>query len=283
LTSGGGFQTVFAANGQFYVMYYVNSFDPSSPYGYGNSGQLVFRSSDGATWEQVGELTSSSQELVGVMPDGTLVARSYAATGLSGISTSADGVNWILHDLSPLIEPSDGEIVVIDLRVVTVGEQGITASGAVINDEIAEEGGRSIERDGVRLEVKSSFDGQVRAFEAETGDEIPEQNLRYTNLGALDVLADDGSVLASFTSVEWQQLVIYRELQPFTYVLLHSDDGVHWSRENLAELAGLPDAYPGFFQHQDGRVLLNVFEPSQPTDASATSVPLTIVLVGTRK
>ncbi|MCE9623698.1 MAG: glycoside hydrolase [Actinomycetia bacterium] len=270
-----------AANGMFYLTIPVSTFDPASASAmYGNS-QLVYRSADGMTWEQVGDVNSfaSGQSFLGVLPNGTMVAQSYTSTGSSVIATSADGVTWVVHDLTPLIEPSDGEIVAINLWSVMVGAQGITASGAVYNDPIAEAGGRSIERDSVRLEVQSSTFSQPRAYDSESGDEFAQSSLRYMNDGGLDVMADDGSVLASFTPNELQQLQNSQEGQLFTKVLLHSDDGVNWSRENLAELAGSNDANLGFFQQLDDKVLINLIDPSQRTDDLA----LTMVLVGTRK
>lgn len=275
--TGGNEMSVFASGGHFYVTFFVSTYDPSLPYGY-DYGQLVYRSIDGVTWEQVGDLASGDR-LLGVLPDGTMVARSYTATASSGISTSVDGVTWVVHDLRPLIEPSDGEIVIIDPWSVAVGNQGITAFGNVMNDPIAEEGGRAIERDGVRLEVQSSLDGQLRAYDIESGDQFPDERLRYMNNGGLDVVADDGSLLASFASDEWQQLQNSQEGLLFTKVLLHSDDGQSWSRENLADLTGSNDANPGFFQQLDDKVLINLIDPSQRTDNLAT----TFVLVGTRK
>ena len=103
--------------------------------------------------------------------------------------------------------------------------------------------------------------------------------MRYGNDGGLDVLADDGSVLASFSSEEWQQLQGSTEGFLFTKVLLHSDDGETWSRENVADLTGSDDANPGFFQQLDDKVLINLIDPSQRTD----DIAATLVLVGTRK
>ena len=279
LFANGGDVRVFAAAGQFYMTLSANTFDPSLAYGY-SGGQLVYRSADGSAWEQVGELTSPAvQELLGVLPDGTMVGRSYSPNGSAVITTSVDGVTWQAHDLSPLIEPDDGAIVSIDLWAITVDDEGITAIGNVSNDPIAEAGGRSIERDGVRLEIQSSRNSFLRAYDADTGDELPQQRLSYTNSGSIEVLAGDGSVRATFTGEEQQQLYGFQDGGRLTKVLLHSDDGMRWSRENLADLTGSTEAGPGFIQQHDGKVLITLVDPAQRTDAMAT----TMVLVGTRK
>jgi len=275
-----GDMSVLTAGGQFYATLSVNWFDPSRGYAPEGGGQLVYRSSDGATWEQVGDRTSfKGRTLLGVLPDGTMVASSYNPGGFSDIATSVDGVTWLVHDLTPLVEPTDGEIVVMDPGAVTVDGGGITAIGYVRNDPIAEAGGQSMERDGVRLEVQSSILNILRAYDSETGEEISQQNLRYTDASGLEVLADDGSARATFTSSEWQGLMNYSENPRLTRVLLHSDDGFQWSRENLADLTGSADAGPGFFQFHDGKVLITLVDPSQRIDTMA----VTMVLVGTRK
>ena len=169
--------------------------------------------------------------------------------------------------------------VSIDLWAITVDDEGITAIGNVSNDPIAEAGGRSIERDGVRLEVQSSRNSFLRAYDADTGDELPQQRLSYTNSGSIEVLAGDGSVRATFTGEEQQQLYGFQDGGRLTKVLLHSDDGMRWSRENLADLTGSTEAGPGFIQQHDGKVLITLVDPAQRTDAMAT----TMVLVGTRK
>ena len=95
----------------------------------------------------------------------------------------------------------------------------------------------------------------------------------------MSVLGDDGATRAAFTNDELTQLQSAQDGQLTTKVLLHSDDGVNWSRENLADLTGSPDAGPGFIQTQDGKVLITLIDPSRRTNTLAT----TIVLVGTRK
>ncbi len=276
VTSNGGDMRVFTAGQAFYVTISAQTFDPSlSSGGYTNS-TLIYRSIDGVTWESVGH--GSGVELLGVMSDGTLVARSYNPDGSTDIATSIDGETWQVHDLRPLIDPSDGQIVYVDAWTVSVSDQGITIVGAMNNDPIAEAGGRSLERDGVRLEVRSVRNGGPLAYDVATGDEIPENLLTWTNSG-MSVLDNDGTTRASFTNDEVSELQGAPDGQLTTRVLLHTDDGVNWSRENLADLTGSPDAGPGFIQTHDGKVLVTVIDPTRLSNTMAT----TTVLVGTRK
>jgi len=279
VTANGGDVRVFTAGEAFYVTLSASTFNPV---GLGTEGgghastTLIYRSMDGVNWESVGR--ASNRELLGVMSDGTLVGRAYAADGSSNIATSTDGETWQVHDLRPLIDPSDGKIVSVDLWSVSVAEQGITALGAMTNDPLAEAGGRSLERGGVRLEVPSVRSGGPFAYDIATGEEIPQNLLAWSDPG-MSVLGDDGATRAAFTNDELTQLQSAQDGQLTTKVLLHSDDGVNWSRENLADLTGSPDAGPGFIQTQDGKVLITLIDPSRRTNTLAT----TIVLVGTRK
>ncbi|MCY7300807.1 MAG: hypothetical protein LH616_16545, partial [Ilumatobacteraceae bacterium] len=276
----GGDIRVFAAGDAFYVTLSTTILNPSAD-GYGGyvGAHLLYRSTDGASWQQVGNITDSpNQELLGVMADGTLVGRAYASDGSMILTTSVDGVTSQGHDLRPLFDPSDGKIVYVDLWVTSVDEQGITAIGAISNDPIAEAGGRSLERDGVRLEVPSVRSGGLFAYDIATGEEIPQNLLAWSDPG-MSVLGDDGATRAAFTNDELTQLQSAQDGQLTTKVLLHSDDGVNWSRENLADLTGSPVAGPGFIQTQDGKVLITLIDPSRRTNTLAT----TIVLVGTRK
>lgn len=282
--SNGGDVRVFTAGSAFYVTISTTILDPAtqggaSGYGAYVGASLVYRSTDGVSWQQVGDIIDSrGQDLLGVMSDGTLVGRTYASDGSMTVTTSTDGVTWQGHDLRPLIDPGDGQIVYIDLWTTSVDEQGITAIGAVSNDPIAEAGGRSLERDGVRLEARSSRQGVIIANDVATGDEIP-QNLLYWTESGMSILDNDGATRTSFTQDEMNQLQSLQDGQLTTKVLLHSDDGVNWSRENLADITGSADAGPGFIQTHDGKVLITLTDPVQRTNTMAT----TMVLVGTRK
>lgn len=278
----GGDMRVFTAGNAFYVTVATTIFAPTPDRNAGNNqigASLVYRSDDGVTWQQLGDIMDfTNGDLLGVMSDGTLVGRTYSSDGSVVVTTSTDGVTWQGHDLRPLIDPGDGRIVYVDLWTTSVDEQGITAIGGISNDPIAEAGGRSLERDGVRLEVRSSRQGNVVANDVATGETIPQNLLVWTDSGA-SVLGDDGATRASFTNDEMNQLQNSQDGQQITKVLLHSDDGVNWSRENLADITGAVDAGPGFIQTHDGKVLITLMDPTKRTNTMAT----TMVLVGTRK
>ncbi len=277
----GGDMKVFAAGGAFYATISATSFDPSFEPSSGNVGysgrQLTYRSVDGVTWQQLGD-GSANQALLGVLADGTLVGQTYSADGRIAITTSTDGVDWQAYDLSPLADPSDGDITFVDAWVANVDEQGITVVGSISNDPIAEAGGRTIEHDGVRLEVRSSRDGQIYAYDTATGEAIAQETFRWNETGGFSVPIPDGG-LATFTAAEIQTLQNSQDAQLTTRVLLHSDDGVNWSRENLSDLTGAGSAGPGFIQEVDGKLLVTLVDPDQRSDTMAT----TLVLVGTRK
>lgn len=273
---------VFTAGNAFYVTVSTTIFAPAPDRNAGINqigASLVYRSDDGVTWQQVGDIMDfTNGNLLGVMSDGTLVGRTYSSDGSVVVTTSTDGVTWQGHDLRPLIDPSDGQIVYVDLWTTSVDEQGITAIGAISNDPIAEAGGRSLERDGVRLDVPSVRSGGPLAYDVATGDEIPQNLWNWTDSG-MSVLDNDGTTRTSFTQDEINQLQNSQVGQQITRVLLHSDDGVNWSRENLADISGAAEAGPGFIQTHDGKVLITLMDPTKRTNTMAT----TMVLIGTRK
>ena len=281
IIANGADMKVFAAGGAFYTTVSATTFDPSvsdpsSSNGYGFT-QLAYRSVDGLTWQQLGD-GSGLQDLLGVLSDGTLVGRSYAADGRTLITTSADGAEWQAYDLSPLLDPTDGRIAFVEGWVTTVDEEGITIVGGVSNDPIAEAGGRTLEHDGVRLEVRSSRDGRIYAFDTATGEAIAQESFRWDETGGFSVPLPGGELVA-FAALELQALQNSQDVQLFTRVLLHSDDGVNWSRENLDALTGSTSAGPGFIQQIDGKVLITLVDAEQRSDTMAT----TLILVGTRK
>ena len=72
--------------------------------------------------------------------------------------------------------------------------------------------------------------------------------------------------VVTFTALELQALQNSQDEQLFTRVLLHSDDGVNWSRENLDALTGSTSAGPGFIQQIDGKVLITLVDAEQRSD-----------------
>lgn len=259
---------VFATDTGFYAIFngYRLGYDYS---------QFVYTSVDGRSWTLLAE-SPAQTGVTGVLPDGTLVSTSSWPTPSIGLSS--DGATWQRYDLSPLIEPTDGTVVHLNLNTQKVGASGITILGNVYNDPIAEAGGASLVRGTVRATVESMESGE-RFYDVTTGAEIIPDWERQTTDGSVDFWDADGNVIATFTSEDMNSLMQTSKPTISTLVLLHSTDGRQWSRENLSDLTGSASAGPGYIREFNGTLIVTLIDPSKRVNGLAA----TLVLVGTHK
>jgi hypothetical protein len=264
----------------------------------------LYTSVDGLTWSD-NELTLGQIQALQVLPDGTLVAfgQDYSNNGYSTngewVASSADGIDWTKRSMSGLLEPGDGASAALNAWQMASGPSGITAIGSIDIDMAAEAGGFSIERDGVRLTLTESRYGSMVATDVAAGAELGRfdgritpgsaAKLGYDANGMVRLLNDDGSVRVAFTSDDMQAL--YAQGNNVNYrpksVILHSADGVNWSRDDVQPLVGFDNAAGGRIQVTASNVLVNIVEPipfnADGTPTDPTAVPKTVVLVGTPK
>ena len=265
-----------------------------------NSVTKLYSSTDGLTWTesdtQLGQVSS-----IQALPDGTLIAfgQDFSPYPNSGawVASSSDGVEWTKRSLSGLLEPGDGVTAMLNVWQAAAGPNGITALGNVDVDMAAEAGGYSIEKDGVRLTLTESRYGTLVATDIATGDELgrfdgrPQPTadavLGYGTNGVMRLLNADGTVRVTFSNLDMEGMYSQQNTYNTKLLILHSVDGINWSREEVEPLTGFQSFGGGRILVTANSVLVSVVEPipynPDGTSTEPGAIPKTVVLVGTPK
>jgi hypothetical protein len=262
------------------------------------SASKLYSSTDGLNWTETDTPLGQINSLQ-ALSDGTLVAfgQDYSPypSSATWVATSADGVEWTKRSMSGLLEPGDGVTAMLNTWQMASGPSGITVVGNIDVDMAAEAGGFSIEKDGVRLTLAESRYGTMVATDIASGDELgrldgrtppdPDARLGYGSTPGLRLLNDDGTVRVAFSDQDMQEL--YKNTYDPKLVILHSTDGVNWSREDIEPLTGFNSYGGGRIQVTDSNVLVSVVKSipfnADGTSSDPTAIPRTVVLVGTPK
>lgn len=255
----------------------------------GPSNGMVFDSADlGRTWTRTGvapvvwpfTFDGSGDQLVitGNLPEGD---------GSEAAVAVRTGSTWATTRLNDLLLPSDGVLATIYAFNAVVGPSGVTMSGGVTVDPVAEIGGVELAHDGVVLRAEDttgSFQVLDEATRAELGTvtywSASSGAVRVSQVdGAISVVADDGSVRATFTQDDLSTLMYGPNVPivaPITLVL-HSADGVRWSRESLSDIAGEPIASTGGIRINGSQVVVAANTEARNPDGT----PHQVLLIGT--
>ncbi|MEO5898594.1 MAG: hypothetical protein ABIR68_00520 [Ilumatobacteraceae bacterium] len=281
----------------------------------------LFTSTDGSTWVSY-DIASLYVSSLGRLADG--------AIGVVGTDVDGSPIASVLRDgvvrstgLNGLLGPADGRSARMSVQQSAVGPTGFTMVASVFRDSVVEAGGVSITRDGVTMTIEDG-NGTASFVDAATGEvlgrlsptsgptgQVHQQPQNAD--GTLDyaIAAADGSTRTTFTGMEVQQHLaqVYAERQSLTpsTLVLHSDDGLDWSREDLDAIAGFPAYGVMRVQSTSTSVLITLVKqplaatdgtvsgtapadtapaPTVPTPGAPGSdaqIPQTVVLVGTRK
>ncbi|MEP7046149.1 MAG: hypothetical protein ABI949_05695 [Ilumatobacteraceae bacterium] len=254
------------------------------------SGSLakLYTSTDGMTWSEA-DMPSGQYNSTNVLPDGTIVAfGSDTTTGAAFTAVSSDGVEWSKMSLGSLLDPTDGKSAMLNIGVAAAGPTGITAVGSINVDAAVEAGGFSIEKDGVRLTMTSSSYQSLVATDIATGAELgswdgrkpPAADAALTNddQGGFVVHAEDGSVRVTFGPDDMQSLYINGSTPKG--VVLHSADGINWSRDDVKQLVGFDSYGATRLQATDTNTLISFVDVNS---RDAKGFPKTVMLVGTAR
>jgi hypothetical protein len=192
--------------------------------------------------------------------------------------------------LSSLLTPADGKSAQLNLWLAGAGPQGLTAVATINVDAAAEAGGLSIERDGVRLTMTESRTQTMVATDVATGEELgrtdpknpPDSHtvLAFDSSGNIRLLAPDGTVRVAFTSQDVENLIIQQAPAASKTLILHTTDGISWSRDELKSVAGADGYSPSRVQVTKNNTLVSLIDPAI---RDAAGVAKTVVLVGTPK
>jgi hypothetical protein len=268
---------------------YVASAQLYDPLG-GDSLAKLYTSADGLTWSE-SDMPAGQYNYVNVLTDGTIVAFGYDLNSPQPFTAvSKDGVEWSKVSLSSLIDPDDGASAQLNVWMSAAGPGGITTVAAVDVDAAVEAGGLSIEKDGVRLTMTESRYQSMEATDIATGQLLgnwdgrrpPDTNavLAYDATGHLRVINADGTVRVTFTSADLQSLYDQQGVYPSKSVVLHSTDGLAWSRDDVGPIVGFDVFGTTRVQVTDSNVLVSLVDPNS---RDAAGLPKTVVLVGTAK
>ncbi len=258
--------------------------------GAGQGLAKLYTSTDGLTWGE-SDMPAGQYNIVNVLPNGTIVAfGSDLTTGQPFTAVSTDGVEWSKLTLANLLNTDDGATAQLNVWLSGAGPGGVTAVAGVDVDAAAESGGFSIDKDGVRLTMTSSRSQAMVATDIATGEELGRFDgrgpgdttsiLGYDAQGAMRLLSPDGTVRVRFTDADMQALYQQQAVVPPKTVVLHSTDGMNWSRDDVTPLVGF-DAYGvNRVQVTDSNVLVSMVDSNS---RDAQGIPKSVVLVGTAK
>ncbi len=249
----------------------------------------LYTSPDGLTWGE-SDMPSGQYNIVNVLTNGTIIAFGIdVTTGQPFTAVSTDGVEWSKVTLANLLNPDDGKTAQLNVWLSGAGPGGITAVAGVDVDAAAEAGGFSIDKDGVRLTMTDSRYQVMVATDIATGEELGRFDgrtpgdanamLNYANdsTGGLRLFDPDGTVRVRFTDADMQGLYQQQAIVTPKTVVLHSADGMNWSRDDVKPLLGFDSFGATRVQVTDSNVLISMVNPAS---RDAQGIPKTVVLVG---
>jgi hypothetical protein len=250
----------------------------------------LYTSSDGMTWSE-SDMPAGQYGVINVLADGTIVAFGSDTTGMEAFTAvSSDGVEWSEMTMASLIGGDDGKSAVLNVWVAGAGPGGITAVAGIFLDAAIEAGGLSVEKDGVRLTMLESRFQSMVATDIATGEELgrfdgrtptgSSGQLNYDDQGHFQVLNPDGSVRVAFTDADIQGLYDQQAAFAPKTLLLHSTDGINWSRDEVKPLVGFDSFGATRVQVTDSNVLVSMVDANS---RDAAGLAKTVVLVGTAK
>ncbi len=268
---------------------FVASAQLNEPMGAGPGLAKLYTSADGLAWTE-SDMPVGQYYIVNILGNGTIVAFGNDMTGQSVTAVSTDAVEWSKMTFSSMLDAGDGATAQLNIGQSSAGPGGITAVASINVDAALEAGGFSIEKDGVRLTVTESRFQAMVAIDIATGEELgrwdgrtppdPNAALSWDDRGGYRVLGDDGTVRVRFTDVELGELFNkHNALQPKS-VVLHSTDGINWSRDDIEPIAGFDTYGATRVQVTGTNSLVSVVDTNS---RDTNGVAKTVVLVGTAK
>ena len=185
------------------------------------------------------------------------------------------------------VRSSDGAKATLGSGGIVVGPTGISLLAMLYVDPVAEMGGVDVIHDGITMHA-DDYTGNFR-FLDEDGTELGRVESYNTASGLVEIdqqtgatmvrRAEGGAVAATFTFQDFNDGVgpINTNTTPTTFVM-HSIDGVNWSREALSDLAGVPIFGTGGVRLTDTQIIVaaNVAGAQNPD-----GTPTQTLLIGT--
>ncbi|MBI5089380.1 MAG: hypothetical protein HZB15_11125 [Actinobacteria bacterium] len=218
------------------------------------------------------------------MDDRLVVLGPDASSGYVVGVRSPDG-SWTSVDLDDLRLPSDGVMTQLYTGKLTAGPTGISLIATVSVDPIAEVGGVDVTRNGITMHA-ADWQGNV-TFLDESGVELGRvAGGQPSGLVEQDEVAGGyrvrrtagGAVVATFVYDDISQAIDGSAVETQRPFVIHSDDGVNWSREALTDLAGEPVQSTSGIRLTDTQIIVAANLEGQ---ANPNGTPKQVLLIGT--
>jgi hypothetical protein len=290
---------VFALGGGFAMLTTETAYDGAS------QRQRLFVSADGLAWtERLMPWDSAWSYVsdVGRTSDGSLVvvATVPTMTGSSPrVATSTDdGATWRNVALAGLLNDADGASATLQTYDVDIGALGVTVVGSIAIDPFVENGPVSVTIGDVVVSMLDQM-GTIEFTDVSSGEllgrlgadqgydvdgtPIESDSVNATRdpmTGSPILLAADGSERLRPTNDELEPMYRAANERSNRLVVLHSEDGVSWSRDDIDAIAGLSASMYGGFVTMPSQLLVTV---TSTETLNTMAKPTTYVLVATPK
>ncbi|MCU1361382.1 MAG: hypothetical protein JWN99_2671, partial [Ilumatobacteraceae bacterium] len=255
----------------------------------GQSSNELFQTADGQSWTDIGPAPIANPDSFSSMGD--QVVMSGVASGSRNPNDQAVAVRgvdgtWSMIEMKDLTLPSDGVKTSLFNGGLSVGPTGITMLATLYVDPVAQAGGLNVTRDGITMHADDAS-GNLTFLDA-SGTELGRIASYATTSALVSVdqqgnyhVHRDGAVAATFT----QQDLTSSYPSNANYTLpdmfvLHSTDGVNWSRESLTDLAGQQLFGTGGVRLTDTQ---SIVAANVANHQNAYGTPLQTLLIGTLK
>jgi hypothetical protein len=224
---------------------------------------VVLHSDDGIGWTQVAEppVQSGAAGVVG----GRLAIVGPGLDGYDAIAVETDGGGWHVVDVDQLMSSPEGTWHIAPYESA-VGSTGVTAVAGSFRDPVADAGGAHVSRNGVTMTYLDIGFQYLRVVDDATGEVIASyDDDHWTGPVEVDPLTGDVAVLdaegherAVFTlqdEIDASNAVPRVEAQ---FVILHSDDLVHWSATSINDVLDVPPSAVESIGVVDGRPVIRM-------------------------
>lgn len=216
---------------------------------------VAYRSADGARWERGPAVQLGASESSGNLGlvHGRLLLQLVPSEEVLGLDPDSGWVRLPAPSAEAVVgSPQSDRGGLAGVPTVGAGTQtgGLCWLQSTADDLVAQAGGISVQVNGYVLreqrandwEIVRASDGVVIADPSRSGS-LPD-NVTFGDLGPI-VWADDGTKLAEFDFGALFQKADALGVGTRHLLLFHSDDGVTWSVDDLAQVLGIQDSQLG--------------------------------------
>ncbi|CAB4547792.1 MAG: hypothetical protein F2534_04295 [Actinobacteria bacterium] len=238
----------------------------------GSNTTNLYSSTDGRQWTSLGSPPVTWVEGFGSSGDRLVVTGYDIEADTQVIAVRDPSGTWTTTSINSFVLPTDGVQASMGGGSFAVGPNGISMVGALFVDPVAEVGGVMLSIDGLTIEIDDTSythrviddaTGEVLATVTWETSSNPELvTVSYTDMGPrMEVRREPGGdVVADYTYEDLSNAVADATVNVVPtgpeLFLLHSADGITWSRESLDEIAGATVTGTGGIRITDTQVIV---------------------------